>query len=418
MIVKKLVCLILCVLLLHTSVWAANPVPKFDILSKNAVVMEAETGQVLFDQGMNEQKYPASITKVMTALIALEHCELTDVITVSDYAVEQTLGTSSIGLAAGDVLTVEDALHGMMLESANDCAIVIAEDVAGSEKDFVKLMNEKAKELGATNTNFVNSHGLHDEKHYTTAYDMALITREAMKNPDFVKIAGAKTYTMSDNPDRVRSNKNLMLQSGPYYYEYARFGKNGFTTPAQNTMVVEAKRGTLELICVVMNCTDGEKKYEDAANLLDFCYENFYKTKIDNDLIDPPAGKLWGTFGKIGRVDFQLDGEAFVMLPNGVGAEELSFSYELAPRYKRAEEYTASVTVSSDGAELFQIPMTGTAKKTITFYNILKTIFWLIIAAIVFIIGVAVYYIIEAERKKKQRRKAKFRRTFRVKKDL
>jgi len=272
--VKKLVCLILCVLLLHTSVWAANPVPKFDILSKNAVVMEAETGQVLFDQGMNEQKYPASITKVMTALIALEHCELTDVITVSDYAVEQTLGTSSIGLAAGDVLTVEDALHGMMLESANDCAIVIAEDVAGSEKDFVKLMNEKAKELGATNTNFVNSHGLHDEKHYTTAYDMALITREAMKNPDFVKIAGAKTYTMSDNPDRVRSNKNLMLQSGPYYYEYARFGKNGFTTPAQNTMVVEAKRGTLELICVVMNCTDGEKKYEDAANLLDFCYEN------------------------------------------------------------------------------------------------------------------------------------------------
>lgn len=422
MTVKKIICLILCLLLTHTVVWAANPVPDFDIVSKTAVVIEAETGQVLYDQGMNEKMFPASTTKVMTALIALEHGKLDDVITVSDNAVKRAYNTSAVGLFPGEVITLEDALYGLMLESGNDCAIVIAESVAGSEEAFVKLMNEKAKAIGAKNTNFVNSHGLHDKKHETTAYDLALITREAAKNPDFVKIASAITHTTSaahpESRKRPFVNKNLMLQDGKHYYEYARFGKSGFTTPAQNTMIVEAQRGSMNLICVVMSCPADGQKYTDSAKLLDFCYENFYKTKIDDAVLQPPVAKLKGTFGTVGQVEFQMEGDVAVMLPNGVGVDQLTYTYDVKPSYKRASEYEANVTVSSEGVELFRIPMKGIAKEKVTFYNILKTIFWILIAIIVFIAGVVVYYIVDAERKKKQRRKAKFRRTLRIKKDL
>ncbi len=419
---KRLLSLILCFLLTCSAVYATNPLPSFEIMSQCAVVIEAETGQVLYNRGMNDKNYPASITKVMTALVALEHGDLNDVITVSDYAVTSVQGTSHIALAPGEVLTLEEALYGMMLASANDCSVAIAENVGGSEEAFVKLMNEKAQEIGAKNTNFVNPHGLHDLNHYTTSYDMALITREAMKNPDFVRIAGAKMYTMSatnkQGEERLHSNQNLMLHPGQYYYEYARFGKNGFTTPAQNTMVVEAKRGSLELICVVMHCADGYQKYKDAAQLLDFCYDNFYKTKIDDGLLNPPVAKLKGTFGTVGQVDFKLEGDVAVMLPNGVGTDSLDFTYDVYSGYKRAAEYKAHVTVSSEGEELFQIPLTGTARETITFYNILKTIFWIILAAVLFLASVVVYFIVDAERKKKQRRKAKFRRTLGVKKDI
>ena len=431
---KRLISLLLCLILtcsfaafvpfvsFVTLVSAENPVPDFEIMSQSAVVMEVETGQVLYNRGMNDKQYPASITKVMTALVALEKGKLTDVITVSEHAVTSVQGTSHIALAPGEVLTLEEALYGMMLASANDCSVAIAENVGGSEEAFVKLMNEKAKELGAVNTNFVNPHGLHDVNHYTTAYDMALITREAMKNPDFVRIAGSKMYTMSatnkQGEERLHSNQNLMLHPGQYYYEYARFGKNGFTTPAQNTMVVEAKRGSLELVCVVMHCTDGYYKYTEAAKLLDFCYDNFYKTKIDDGLLNPPVAKLAGTFGTIGKVDFQLEGDVSVMLPNGVGIDSLEYTYDVASSYKRADEYKAHVTVSSEEVELFRIPLTGTARKTITFYNIIKTIFWIVLAAFLFLASVVIYFIVDAERKKKKRRKEKFRRALRIKKDL
>ena len=420
---KKILTVILCFILISCSTaFAEKPVPDFDILSQSAVVVEVETGQVLYSRGMNDQQYPASITKIMTAMIALENGKLTDVLTVSENAVYAVQGTSHIALSPGEVLTLEEALYGLMLASANDCAITIAENVAGSEEAFVKMMNEKAAAIGAKNTHFVNSHGLHDTNHYTTAYDMALITREAMKNPDFIKIAGTKKYIMSptnlQGQERTHSNQNLMLQPGRYYYEYAVFGKNGFTTPAQNTMVVQAKRGSMELICVVMNCKDGYQKYLEAAKLLDFCYENFYKTKIDDGVLTPPVAKLSGTFGTVGQVDFRMEGDVSVMLPNGVGVEQLEFAYDVQPSYKRGSDYLAYVTVSDQGVELFRIPMQGTATETVTFYNILKVIFWIIIAVIVFLIGVVIFYIVDAERKKKQRRKAKFRRTLGLKKDI
>ncbi len=419
---KRIISFLLCLIVTVGVAFASNPVPDFSVMPEGAAVMEVATGQILYDKNMNEKYYPASITKVMTALVALEQGKLTDVLTVSENAVYSVTGTSHIALAPGEVLTLEEALYGLMLASANDCAVAIAEHIGGSEEAFVKLMNDKAKALGANKTHFANPHGLHAEDHFTTAYDMALITREAMKHPDFVRISGTVLYTMSptnlQSEERTIANQNSMLKNGKYSYEYAQIGKNGYTSQAKNTMVVEAKRGSLELICVVMNCTDGNQKYTDAAKLLDFCYDNFYKTKIDNEVIQPPVAKLSGWFGKIGQVDFSLKEDIEVMLPNGTGTEQLEYSYDIKKSYQKAKEYTASVTVSAEGKELFQIPLLGTATKKITFYNVVKTIFLIILLFILFIVGVVAYYIIDAEQKKKKRRKDRIRRTLRVKKDL
>lgn len=422
MIVKKLLSLLLCLILTTTYVAAATPVPDFDIMSQSGVVTEAATGQVLYQKNMDTKEYPASITKVMTALVALEHGKLDDVLTVSENAVYSVSGTSHIALSPGEVITLEEALYGLMLASANDCAVAIAEFIGGSEEEFVKMMNEKAKALGALKTHFANPHGLHAEDHFTTAYDMALMTGEAMKNPDFVKISGTVLYTMSptnkQSEERLLANQNAMLKGGKYGYEYAQFGKNGYTSQAANTMVVEAKRGSLDLICVVMNCSDGNQKYTDAIKLLDFCYDNFYKTKIDNEVIQPPVAKLSGWFGAIGQVDFSLQEDIEVMLPNGTGTDQLSYSYDIKKSYKKAKEYTAMLTVSKEEEQLFQIPLTGIATKKITFYNVVKTILLIVLLVVLFLAAVVAYYIIDAERKKKKRRKDRMRRALRIKKDI
>lgn len=419
---KRIICVLICFILTLGVAAAMGPVPEFEIAPRGAVVMEASTGQILYQKNMDEKRYPASITKVMTALLALEKGQLTDVITVSEHAVYSVTGSSHIALAPGEVLTLEEALYGLMLASGNDCAVAIAEYIGGSEEEFVRLMNQRAKELNAKNTHFVNPHGLHDENHYTSAVDMALITREAMKNPDFVRIAGTVLYTMSPTnlqfEERPIANQNAMLKQGRHYYEYAQFGKNGYTTQANNTMVVEAKRGSLELICVVLDCVDADKKYEDATKLLNFCYDNFYKTKIGKEVLNPPVAKLSGLFGSIGQVDFSLSEDVEVMLPNGTGTDQLDYTYDVKKSYKKAKEYTASVVVGVEGEELFKIPLVGVASKKITFYNVVKTILLVLVILVLFIFVVVAYYILDAERKKKQRRKAKIRRTLRVKKDI
>lgn len=419
---KKIVCLILCWILSAGAVSAASVTPEFEVVSQGAVVMEAVTGQVLYHKNMAEKYFPASITKVMTALVALENGTLSDVLTISEHAVSAASGTSHIALAPGEVLTLEEALYGLMLASANDCAVAIAEHIGGSEEAFVKMMNDKAKELGASKTHFVNPHGLHAENHFTTAYDMALIARAAMQYPDFLKISGTVLYTMSptnlQKEERTIANQNAMLKSGQYYDEYVQFGKNGYTSQANNTMVVGSKRGSLELICVLMDCADSAHKYMDAKSLLDFCYDNFYKAKIHNAEIQPPSAKLSGWLGTIGQVDFSLADDVDVMLPNGTGVDQLQYTYEVKKSYKQAKEYTASVTVLSGEEELFRIPLQGTATKKITVYNVIKTIVLILLFGVLFVVAVAVYYILDAEKKKRKRRQDKIRRTLRVKKDI
>ena len=221
-----------------------------DIVAESAVVMDAGTGTVLYGKEASTKRYPASITKVMTALLAVENCNMSDIITYS---------------------------NALMLVSANEAAAAIAEHISGSTTEFAKLMTKRAKELGCKNTQFKNPHGLPDEEHYTTAYDMGLILKEAMKHPEFRKIAGTISYTLKKSDSltdtlELWNHAKILRQNSDYYYEYAKGAKTGFTQVALNTLVTYAKKDNVELICVILKDHGADKSYTDTANLFKWAF--------------------------------------------------------------------------------------------------------------------------------------------------
>lgn len=263
------------------------------VSAESAIVMEADTGMILYAKDIEAKRYPASITKILTALIALEKCELNEEITYSYYATHSIeFGSSSIARTEDEILTVEESLYGLMLSSANECANALAEHIAGSVDDFTVLMNEKIKELGCVNTHFTNANGLHNEDHYTCAYDMALITKAAIANEDFRRIAGAKTYDLratNKNPDPVTlQNHHCMI----YPYRTDRYvddtifaGKTGYTTDALYTLMTCGHRNDMDVIVISMRSTNnkkGEPLYTDTIALLDYA-NNFQKLNISEN---------------------------------------------------------------------------------------------------------------------------------------
>lgn len=417
---KKITLITLILTIIFIQIAYANPAPTFEIAPISAIVIEAQTGQILYSKNPDEKLYPASITKVLTAIIALEKGNLDDIVTVSENAVNSIGGTSHIALAPDEKLTLKDAMYGMMLQSANDCAIAIAEHIAGSVPNFVKLMNEKAKSIGATNSNFVNPHGLQDENHYTTASDMSIIVREAIKNPKYLEISGTKLYTMQTTNKqselRYFSNQNLMLHSGKYFYEYATTGKNGYTTAAKSTMVSTAKKGNMDLICIMLDCHEAYSRYTDAKKLFDFCFDNFYKTKISNSLLTPPTSKLMGLFGPIGKIDFKIENDIPIILPNDTIVENLEYKYNILEKQKKAETYNGELLVGENGETLFKINLVGNEKRTMSVYNILIIIFYIIIALFIILALIVAYYLVDAEKKKRKRRHNKYKRALKINK--
>lgn len=267
----------------ETTEYPDDPSREPDIVANSALVMDAATGQVLYEKNAQEKKYPASITKIMTVMIALEHnLDFNETITISENAVWGVERNSSIlGLDVGEKVTIGDLFYGTMLISGNDSAYAIAEKVAGDIESFAKLMNEKATEVGCKNTHFVTPNGLHDENHYTTAYDMALITRAALQNDTFRQLAGTLSYTVPETnlADETRplwnSNKLINPSYSSFYYEYCEGGKTGYTTDANNTLVSFSKKDGLELICVILDCDGNAYAYTDSKALYNYCYNNY-----------------------------------------------------------------------------------------------------------------------------------------------
>lgn len=271
---------------------AANEAPP--IISESAVLMDAETGQVLFEKSMHMKLYPASITKVMTVLLGIEKGQLQDYITMSREAVYSIKrGSSHIALDEGEQITLEQALMAAMLPSANDASNGIAEHVSGSIADFARLMNQRAREAGALNSSFVNPHGLPDEKHVSTAYDMAMITQEALKNEKFREILGTVRYTIppTNKNDEVRDlwSEHRMLTTNQYHYDGVIGGKTGYTRESQNTLVTVARRGNRELIAVVMK-SENYGVYKDTIALFDYGFNEFVETRIVPAVPADPSG--------------------------------------------------------------------------------------------------------------------------------
>lgn len=283
-----------------------------------AIVMEASTGAILYAKNIDAKEYPASITKVLTALVALENGNFSDTVTFSHDCVSFLQpGDSSIGLKEGNVITLEQALYATLLASANEAAYAVGENVgknAGHDYNwFIEQMNLRAKELGSVNSNFTNTNGLHDENHYTCARDMALIGSELFKHPEFFQIVQTLQYEIPKSEtveQHVFQQKDKMLRpQNKNYYKYAVGGKTGYTSDALSTLITMAEKGGMQLVCVVLR-THGRNVYPDTRKLLKYGFKNFEKVEVSG-------------LEKSADIDGFAEGENCVVLPKGVTFDDL-----------------------------------------------------------------------------------------------
>lgn len=262
------------------------------INSKTAVAMDADSSIILYNKDMNKQIYPASTTKILTAILAIENLDLDKIVVVSKTAINIPWDSSSVYLKEGELITVIDLLHCLLLNSGNDAANVLAEAVSGDISSFVKLMNIKASELGCTSTHFNNAHGYSDDKHYTTALDMAKIFRYCIQNETFLQIISTKSYvvekTNKTNEKRYLKNTNRLILKKEdsvhaRYYEYCIGGKTGYTDEAGRTLVTVAEKDGKTVIVTIFGATSSgslDVRYTDAINLFEYSFNNHSKRTI------------------------------------------------------------------------------------------------------------------------------------------
>ena len=300
----------------------------------SAIVIDARTGFILYEKNIHEPRYPASIAKIMTALIALEQysTRLYEPIGFSANAVYSIPpGSSHIAMNAGETLTMEDALYALILSSANEVANAIAEHISGDIESFGELMTRRAVALGAVNTRFTNPSGLHSPDQVTTAYDMALITRAALRHPEFIKLIGTARHDIppTERQPLVREllTSNRMIRSGPHFNEHVVGGKTGYTDPARHTLVTYAVRDGRELIAVTLQ-GEGARLYTDTRELLEYAFAMPYiRSRLFEDgqyARTVPVYSGWGTGGvRHGQVRLVVPDDVYIELPEGFGISEV-----------------------------------------------------------------------------------------------
>ena len=295
--IRKIINIILLASILVSSVSItafakpAWPVPDQEVQSEGAILVDAKSGAVLYGKNIHEPYYPASITKILTALVVIENCDDLDAeLTFSRRAIfDVESGSSNAGYGVGDTITVRTALYAMLLQSANEAANALAEYVAGSFEGFCAMMNMRAKELGCRDSHFANPSGLNNENHYTSAYDFALICRAAFNNETFLQIDGSSYVKLPpnstyDEPFTVYAHHSMLKRSNKLYYDGIIGGKTGYTSLAGNTLVTCAEREGLRLITVILN--GHQTHYEDTKLLLDFGYDKFKSVNLSESAIN------------------------------------------------------------------------------------------------------------------------------------
>lgn len=305
-VLKKIISAVLLLIItlsMFTNVYAKEP----DITSRAAVLIDAQTGQILYEKNKDEKLYPASITKVMTLYLAAQS-ENTELAKASEEAIKAVpRDTSNIAIDYGEEFSLEQLMFAAQLMSANDACNVIAEHVSGSIEEFVALMNKTAKQFGTRNTNFANVNGLFDKNHYTTAYDFALITKNAIKSEEFLKVFSTLEYSIPYT-NKKQEQRNMVAQHRMMHwpqYEYLNVigGKAGFTTESQHTLVTYGKKNDIEVIAVVLKCPEFNAIYKDTENLLNYAYDNFEKVTVSAADVEPKTVK-YTTYTPKGEVSF------------------------------------------------------------------------------------------------------------------
>jgi D-alanyl-D-alanine carboxypeptidase len=342
-----------------TSTAAAAP-PQ--IQSEAYVVIDAQTGQILAEKNAHRRMYPASITKILTCALALEEGSASDATTMS-YAATHSIGsgTTHIALTEGEVVSVGDLLAATMIESANDAANGLAEYISGSMEDFAQRMNQKAAETGATDSHFVNAHGLHDDSHYTTAGDMAQITRWALTVEGFRELFGAESHTIAPTNKQPKSRTfgthHHMLVESAYCYEGVTGGKLGWTPQATHTLVTLAGRDGMELICVVMKTTGQYDKYEDTAALLDYCFENYSAAMMSTARYNDLSIPVYDGGAQIAEVLLPTQ-EIRVNRPATMAKVDIGMELLAPERYEQGDEIAPALRFfDKAGAVIAQLPI-------------------------------------------------------------
>lgn len=383
--------------------WPDGPV----VSAQSAILIEAGTGTVLYEKNANEALFPASTTKIMTALLAIENSSLDETVTFSHDAVFSVpWDGSKIAIDEGEELSMEECLNAILIRSANEVTNAVAEHVGGSMPAFVDMMNTRAKELGCTNTNFINANGLHDTNHYTTAHDLAMIGRAFFANELLCKMSTTKTlhlYPTDKQPDEIlEHNKNLMLPGAKYAYEYLVGGKTGYTDQALSTLVTCAEKDGMKLICVVLR-EHAPSQYEDTITLFNYGFSNFElmnisetetKYNIDNNALYYSTNDVFGNSSPI----LSLNKQDYIVLPKTASFAEVvsSINYDTLKEGCVAEiQYTyngipigaASVNLAAAGTSSYDFEDVITdddaygeqpQKGNVIFINIVKVFLWVI----------------------------------------
>lgn len=327
-----------------------------ELQAEAALLMEAQSGQILFSKNPDQPMYPASITKILTGIIAIESGRLEEIVTVSERAVET--GGTSVYLEVGERKPLRDLVYATLVNSGNDAAVAIAEHLGGSVAGFAQMMNEKANELGATGSHFVNPSGMPDEDHVTTAHDMALIARYAMQNETFRQVVGTKEYPWegeSWQPGQLVNHNRLLWD-----YEGATGVKNGYTKAAQQTFVATSERDGQQLIAVCLKVPGSPKDmYRDLTSLMDYGYDAFETHRIALDTEPLNDLHVAGT-----EMKGQLESEAYITLPKGTAPEELEQEVVLhsgvVPPIDRGDPIGA-IRLLLHGQVIREVPLTASA---------------------------------------------------------
>lgn len=371
---------------LFTNVYAKEP----DITSRAAVLIDAQTGQILYEKNKDEKLYPASITKVMTLYLAAQS-ENTELAKASETAIKAVpRDTSNIAIDYDEEFSLEQLMYAAQLMSANDACNVIAEHVSGSIEEFVALMNKTAKQFGTRNTNFSNANGLMDKNHYTTAYDFALITQNAVKNEDFLKVFSTLEYSIPyTNKKQEQRNmvaQHRMMHWPQYSYLGVVGGKAGYTSESQHTLVTYGKKNGMEVICVVLKCPEFNAIYKDTESLLNYAYDDFKKVTVSASDVEPKVEK-YTTYTPKGEVSFWAP-------------KEMSDSYS----YDYSEQGVNIISPSGTVMGTFEVEV---ETKTPWWKVILYTLLTIVVLFVIWILFVYIVLIIKYNNKKRRRRALK-----------
>ncbi len=432
--------------------WPAGP----QIGAQAAILMDANTGVILYSKNIHERLYPASTTKIMTALLAMENGSLDDMVEFSHEAVFSVPADgSNMGMDEGESITLEECLYGIMVASANEAANAAGEYVSGSIDDFVALMNKRAEEMGCTDTHFMNTNGLHDPEHYTSAYDLALISSYFFRNEMLCKISNTDRHHFEPTPtqpdDFYKKNKHQLI-NGEIPYDGILGGKTGYTDNSRQTLVTCAEQNGMRLVCVVLK-EESPDQFTDTAELFDYGFQNFQVLNISENekkyTIESTGFLQIGddVFGSSKPI-FSIDTDSYVIIPNTVTFQDLDseIDYSLSDENRVAGiEYSyhgmyvgnAYLNLATDNASTYEFDSNMTSSdvsvekvepeakqeqsQDTIFINIKKVLLGILILAAVVIAIFMIHALIANGRtakrrnnrvKRKQRRRSSIRTDF------